>query len=68
MLIEHLFFLLSRGEATRTPDLYVPNVARYQLRYTPIPFAVTKLIQIIQTAKYFYANYCFVISKGEFTD
>ena len=25
----------SRGEATRTPDSYVPNVVRYQLRYTP---------------------------------
>lgn len=27
---------LCRGEATRTPDPYVPNVVRYQLRYTPI--------------------------------
>ena len=25
----------SRGEKTRTSGLYVPNVARYQLRYTP---------------------------------
>ena len=24
-----------RGAETRTPDLHVPNVARYQLRYTP---------------------------------
>ena len=31
-----LFFLLfSRDEATRTPDPYVPNVVRYQLRYIP---------------------------------
>ena len=26
-----------RKEATRTPDPYVPNVVRYQLRYFPIP-------------------------------
>ena len=26
----------SRKEATRTPDPYVPNVVRYQLRYFPI--------------------------------
>ena len=26
----------SRNEATRTPDPYVPNVVRYQLRYIPI--------------------------------
>lgn len=25
-----------RGDKTRTCDLYVPNVARYQLRHTPI--------------------------------
>ncbi len=28
--------LLCRNEATRTPDPYVPNVVRYQLRYIPI--------------------------------
>ena len=27
---------LGRDEATRTPDPYVPNVVRYQLRYIPI--------------------------------
>ena len=26
---------LCRDEATRTPDPYVPNVVRYQLRYIP---------------------------------
>ena len=26
---------LGRDEATRTPDPYVPNVVRYQLRYIP---------------------------------
>ena len=29
-----------RGDWTRTSDLYVPNVARYQLRHTPIPAIV----------------------------
>ena len=28
--------LRCRDEATRTPDPYVPNVVRYQLRYIPI--------------------------------
>ena len=28
--------LFGRDEATRTPDPYVPNVVRYQLRYIPI--------------------------------
>ena len=37
----HLFsqsplLFISRDEATRTPDPYVPNVVRYQLRYIPI--------------------------------
>ena len=26
---------IGRDEATRTPDPYVPNVVRYQLRYIP---------------------------------
>ena len=30
-----LDFLQRRNEATRTPDPYVPNVVRYQLRYIP---------------------------------
>ena len=30
--------LQCRNEATRTPDPYVPNVVRYQLRYIPIAF------------------------------
>ena len=33
--------LLCRNEATRTPDPYVPNVVRYQLRYIPIFFINT---------------------------
>lgn len=29
------FLCESRGDQTRTGDPYVPNVVRYQLRYTP---------------------------------
>jgi hypothetical protein len=29
-------YFFGRDEATRTPDPYVPNVVRYQLRYIPI--------------------------------
>ena len=35
---QRLFHFLCRNEATRTPDPYVPNVVRYQLRYIPIPY------------------------------
>ena len=31
-----------RDEATRTPDPYVPNVVRYQLRYIPIEVFILK--------------------------
>ena len=34
----HATLLLCRNEATRTPDPYVPNVVRYQLRYIPSLF------------------------------
>lgn len=45
---------LCRGEATRTPDLYVPNVARYQLRYTPLNrFAIAKLMICLKVDKRF---------------
>lgn len=29
-------FCVCRGDKTRTCGLYVPNVARYQLRHTPL--------------------------------
>ena len=38
-----LFGYLCRDEATRTPDPYVPNVVRYQLRYIPIYFFEPRL-------------------------
>ena len=34
---KHIFYD-GRDEATRTPDPYVPNVVRYQLRYIPMLF------------------------------
>ena len=35
-LFKAVSFDFGRDEATRTPDPYVPNVVRYQLRYIPI--------------------------------
>ena len=35
-IFQCILSLLGRKEATRTPDPYVPNVVRYQLRYFPI--------------------------------
>ena len=37
-----LLAVLCRNEATRTPDPYVPNVVRYQLRYIPFLFCECK--------------------------
>lgn len=40
--------LFCRGEKARTSDLYVPNVARYQLRYTPpFSFSSAKIRKIL---------------------
>ena len=33
---DSLLYSDGRKEATRTPDPYVPNVVRYQLRYFPM--------------------------------
>ena len=48
-----------RKEATRTPDPYVPNVVRYQLRYFPI--APAKLVIFGDMAKVF--PYFFVFTS-----
>ena len=48
-----------RKEATRTPDPYVPNVVRYQLRYFPI--AAAKLVIFGDMAKVF--PYFFVFTS-----
>ncbi len=37
------FFFFSRDNRIRTSDLYVPNVARYQLRHIPIANCDAKL-------------------------
>ncbi len=50
---------LCRKEATRTPDPYVPNVVRYQLRYFPIVPA--KLVIFGDMAKVF--PYFFVLTS-----
>ena len=39
--------LRCRDEATRTPDPYVPNVVRYQLRYIPISLPLQALFSEI---------------------
>ena len=56
---------VSRDEATRTPDPYVPNVVRYQLRYIPI-----KSDEKAQKRKLRLPRYCnffkYVQKKGYF--
>ncbi len=42
-----------RDEATRTPDPYVPNVVRYQLRYIP-PFCA--IVVQADSGKLFYGG------------
>ena len=44
---------IGRDEATRTPDPYVPNVVRYQLRYIPIA-----LRDSLQKPAYFQKSEC----------
>ena len=46
-----------RNEATRTPDPYVPNVVRYQLRYIPI------LCKCGAKLSYFFVICTFLCSK-----
>ena len=56
-----LITLRCRDEATRTPDPYVPNVVRYQLRY--IPIAVAKILQIYETAAFLPEKNCLSAAK-----
>ena len=44
-----------RDEATRTPDPYVPNVVRYQLRYIPMPNECQLQTAILLTQLAFFA-------------
>ena len=58
------FVALGRDEATRTPDPYVPNVVRYQLRYIPIALkASAKVHQIFETRAIFSKKICWYIKK-----
>ena len=41
-----------RIEATRTPDPYVPNVVRYQLRYYPCFLLGAKVEGILELCKF----------------
>ena len=47
------FGSFSRKEATRTPDPYVPNVVRYQLRYFPL-FCGCKDTHFLKKCQIFY--------------
>lgn len=58
-VLQHLQRSLCRKEAIRTPDPYVPNVVRYQLRYFPI--APAKLVIFGDMAKVF--PYFFVFTS-----
>ena len=53
-----VFIFKRRNEATRTPDPYVPNVVRYQLRYIPslIIHWKQKIIQSVKSVRYFTIN------------
>ncbi len=58
MLFYNSIIYCCRGGETRTPGLYVPNVARYQLRYTS-----KKIIARIYTKKDFIPEiYCWEIN------
>ncbi len=56
--------LLCRNEATRTPDPYVPNVVRYQLRYIPICFCGANVGQIFQLRKDFVEKMKISFARG----
>ena len=50
--------LFGRNEATRTPDPYVPNVVRYQLRYIPISFDGAKVRVFFELQNFFIPKTC----------
>ena len=52
-----IIFKTGRKEATRTPDPYVPNVVRYQLRYFPISRCKIRA---------FFPNFQNLFEKSEF--
>lgn len=54
-LLHAPLWLNRRDEATRTPDPYVPNVVRYQLRYIPINlcFVDAKVVVFYELTNFF---------------
>ena len=53
---------MCRDEATRTPDPYVPNVVRYQLRYIPNGMLIPHLIhKALQSYIFFLRNVFLVL-------
>ena len=54
-LLHAPFRLNRRDEAIRTPDPYVPNVVRYQLRYIPINpyFVMAKVVVFYELTNFF---------------
>ena len=52
----------SRGEKTRTSGLYVPNVARYQLRHTPSVLRLQKYTFF--EIKCHFENFCIFAVLG----
>ena len=53
-----------RDEATRTPDPYVPNVVRYQLRYIPILRKRVQNYNIFLESQNFFAILRIIPSKN----
>ena len=59
ILLKELAAFASRDEATRTPDPYVPNVVRYQLRYIPIACkALSQLANKVPAGSFIALRYC----------
>ena len=56
------FAALCRDEATRTPDPYVPNVVRYQLRY--IPFLFCSMTEKRVQRYGFFLNHIHIFKKN----
>ncbi len=55
----------SRKEATRTPDPYVPNVVRYQLRYFPICECKDTVLSL---NKKIFAQFYLIYSRQQYVE
>ena len=61
---EQVQFHLCRKEATRTPDPYVPNVVRYQLRYFPISVAKLGIFDEIRKVFFYFFVFTSIVILG----